>query len=345
MDLKQLTKSVNGFEFCAVFIDEYTRYVWVQFMKRKSELLGATELVKADYEANVSIPTSPDGVNGERPRFYHIHSDHEGVYESHAFTEWRIENLVHHTMSPPHDHDLNGIAERVIAVIESLTIAAKESSGCPVGLWPYLVLNAVNWHNSVAGSVGSSTVDSEISPYTRFTGRPTKVMDLMCFGARTVVSIPEGQNQPKTTLPPKGEIGCFLGRSKTSIGCYNVWCKGRVVNSSSIAVDEEYFPWRGDDAHQPLTPIPTPTIDPSPLSTEEESDEGAPLPPDTQPTPGETVRQLNEPTPTELSFCSLYSGEYLRSSGLPEALASFGWTNVTQIDNHPTKGGGGKGMY
>ena len=43
-------------------------------------------------------------------------------------------------MSPPYDHDLNPIAERVIAVRETLTIAAKSSSGAPIGFWPYLML-------------------------------------------------------------------------------------------------------------------------------------------------------------------------------------------------------------
>ena len=53
-------------------------------MKRKSELLAvasATELLKADYEANVDIPTTANGVSlvEELPRFFHSHSDHERV--------------------------------------------------------------------------------------------------------------------------------------------------------------------------------------------------------------------------------------------------------------------------
>ena len=89
-------------------------------------------------------------------------------------------------MSTPHDHNLNPIAERTIGVISDLCKATKLSSGVPLTFWPYLVANAVDWHNSVPGSTGSSSAEESLSPYQRFTKKLPKVMDLVSFGCRTV---------------------------------------------------------------------------------------------------------------------------------------------------------------
>ena len=84
------------------------------------DLLDSIKLVQADFNATVHTPT---GYTPDQVTVRHIHSDHEGSLESHAFKAFGVKHKIHHTMSPPHDHDLNPIAERVIAVIETLTIA------------------------------------------------------------------------------------------------------------------------------------------------------------------------------------------------------------------------------
>ena len=93
-------------------------------------------------------------------------------------------------MSPPYDHDLNPIAERVIAVIETLTIAAKSSSGAPIGFWPYVVLNAVNWH-TVNRKIGGQAPFLSVSH--DFCGRFSHVLGVSVAlgGGARIVSIPK----------------------------------------------------------------------------------------------------------------------------------------------------------
>ena len=186
----------------------------------------------------------------------------------------------------------------------------------------------------VPGSVGSSSADSLISPHQRFTLKQPNIMNLPSFGCRTVVLNPY---RLKSDLSPKGFVGTLLGRSATSIGAYNVWVNGKVVCSSAILCDEDYYPWRGKDSHQPLTPTinysrpnqPIPakvTVDPAPLAVA---------------SPGETIAQLNHPEPRRsLSFFTMFSGKYVRPKGLPDCLKRFGWGNVSQLDNHAVHGGG-----
>ena len=152
--------------------------------------MHVTELVIAEFNATVGVPVLPGGVTHHRPEVVHLHSDHEGGYESHAFEGFRAEEGIHHTMSPPHDHNLNPIAERTIGVISDLCKATKLSSGTPVTFWPYLVCNAVDWHNSVPGSTGSSSASEALSPYQRFTKKLPRVMDLLSFGCHTVALSP-----------------------------------------------------------------------------------------------------------------------------------------------------------
>ena len=117
--------------------------MWVRFLKQKSELVTVTALVIAEFNATVGVPTLPGGVVLARPEVKHIHSDHEGAYESHYFEEFRAANSIHLTMSPPHDHNLNPIAERCIGIISDLVKAHRLSSGAPATFWPFLVTNAV----------------------------------------------------------------------------------------------------------------------------------------------------------------------------------------------------------
>ena len=338
VDLLQLDLSIQGYRYAGIFIDEYTRHVWIRFLKHKSEIVQATELVIAEFRATVGTPLLPDQIELQKPRVLAIHSDHEGGYLSHYFTEFRANNSLHHTMSPPHDHDLNPIAERVIGNLSAIARAMKSNSNTPIGFWPYILANAAKWHNITSGSTGSSSASEQLSPHQNFTLTQPNGMDIPSFGCRTIVLKPT-PHKVKTNLSPRGWLGCLLGMSQTSIGAYNVWIPelGKVVCSSSILCDEEYFPWCGKEAHKPL--LASTAADAAPLPQPAFPSVGAD--PQEGITQGDTVASLNlPPNRKKLNFCSLFSGQYYRAGGLPKHLLDLGWDNVDQIDNSPNGGGG-----
>ena len=49
---------------------------------------------------------------------------------------------------------------------------------------------------------------------------------------------------------------------------------------------------------------------------------------------------VNDTPKRRLNFLNLFSGPYLRANGLSNRLRYFGWTNVTDIDNDTSSGGG-----
>ena len=248
-----------------------------------------------------------NGIAISRPKVRRLHRDHEGGLESRQFEAFRAHELLYSTTSAPHDHDLNPIAESTINVISTLATSYKSQSGAPIGFWPELLRYAVDWHNSVPqGAIGSSTSDPQISPYQRFTLKLPKVMDLGAIGARTVVLKPP-THQSKTTLSSRGWVGMFLGRSSDAIGTWEVWVPSinRKVRSSSLTIDEEFFPWHDANAHQPLASV---TSSARFLSDHLGSAEQMDAP--SSPTEFVKPADINESPRPSLSFLNLFSGPY-----------------------------------
>jgi microcystin-dependent protein len=212
VDLKEMVISAEGFRYFLVAVDEFTRFIFIAFLKYKSEA-GAELLAIVNYfNATVGAPVDADGRALQRPRVRTLHSDREGKLISHSFRSARTSAGLHHTLSPPHDHDLNPIAERAIRTLAETASAIRVASNVSARHWPHIIAYAADWHNSLIGSVGSSTADSNITPYQRFTLRPPRVMDLATFGCRAFALKPP-HLQHKPSLDGRGREGAFFGRS------------------------------------------------------------------------------------------------------------------------------------
>ena len=221
--------------YAVFFIDEFTRYVWVDFISAKNEVIAATKRFMARFDAEVGIPVDDIGKPQERPRILELRRDHEGQYESLYSREFRADTSLHETVSPPHDHNLNPIAESTIRVISDLATCVRAQCNAPPTFWPWIFRHAVAIHNSGPVSIGSSTADRQLSPYQNFTLRAPDCMKLLTFGARAVVLKPP-QYQKKGDLSSRGWVGKYLGNSTNSIGAYNVWVDSerKIVTSSSV---------------------------------------------------------------------------------------------------------------
>ena len=125
----------------------------------------------------------------------------------------------------------------------------------------------------------------------------------------------------------RGWVGIFLGRSSDAIGTWEVWVPAinRKVRSSSLTIDEEFFPWHGENAHQPLTSLATSARFLSDHLGPTEQLAGPPA-------PTEFVKpsDINETPRSSLSFLNLFSGPYSahREGGLSKTLQAFGWDSV-----------------
>ena len=317
-DLKELKISYGGYRYILFAIDEFTRYVFVEFLKRKSEAAEAVKRVAATFDAKVGQAIDENGRALPRPRVRWVHSDREGKLISAVFRQLAADKSWLHTVSPSHDHDLNPIAERTIGLIAERSVATRLAANADARLWPWTVNYVVEWHNASVTALGSSTADATATPYQRFTLRQPSVMDLATFGCRAVIEKPPS-HKDKTGLASNGYVGTFLGRSRSSKGSYDVLVGNVVRSSSSVIVDEEYFPLQpAAERRRPLVSLT----------------HAAPPP---QLTPLAPALPSGE---RQMRFLNLFSGPYSRSNGLASKLLKRGWASVEQIDNDAEKGGG-----
>ena len=336
VDLKgPFPPSLGGYKYAVFGTDEHTRYVFVKFLKSReaSKLIEAVEQIRAQFNAEVGVPVDENGKTLERPRVFSIRTDHEGALESKSFASFRSAETIHVDYSAPHDHDLNGIAERVNRTIDELATRIRHCCNAPSGFWPQIFRHAVNVHNSLPSAVGSSTADPLMSAHQRFTLKAPRVMDLCTFGTRAVALLPEPQRN-KSQLEPRGVEGVFCGRSPDSPSCYEVWSDGRFISTSSVSVDEEHFPWCKGDEHRPLKP-----------TAESGSQPAAPVnsvPTAASHTPASSApfSRINHAPHRTLRALSLFSGTYSRPGGLKDLARERGWSDVDQIDSDSSAGGG-----
>ena len=330
VDLKELVLSIGGYRYVVFAVDEYSRFVFIDFLKKKSEVANAAKRIIAAFDATVATPVDDAGRPLPRPRVREVHSDREGGLISHYFLDFCAAASVHPTTSPPHDHDLNPIAERTIGLISETASAIKEATDAPVRLWPWLITYAVDWHNATISSAGSSSADVNITPHQRLTHRPPRVMDLAAFGSRAVVLKPP-THQHKPSLSARGWVGAFLGRSRYAKGGYDVLVGQKVVCSSSVLVDEEHFDWAPPTKrHQPLTAVSHAAAQP----------QWQALRPGLEPAGAVASAPSTYDDHRALRFLNLFSGPYSRADGLAPHLRARGWAEVDQVDNDGEKGGG-----
>ena len=223
--------------------------------------------------------------------------------------------------SPPYDHDLNPIAERAIGVTSTLACSMSEACNAPKSLWPHLIENAVNVHNSTISSCGSSLADPHITAHQRLTRVQPNIMDLATFGCMAVVLKPPHQRK-KSELSSRGYVGKFLGRAIGGhTGQWTILANGSLVTNSSVQVDEECFPWLGKDSRHPLHPTSRPTADHA--------------------SGGGSASVAATSDRDKLCALNLFSGAYSRSEGLtPRLKRQFGWKTVINVDNDPDSSGG-----
>ena len=94
------TDLMNGSKYFILFIDDFSRYTWIHFMKMKSEAFQMFIKFKAlaKKETNLKIKT--------------LRSDNGAEFLSNQFQEFLQQNGIIHQLSAPYSPQQNGVYER-----------------------------------------------------------------------------------------------------------------------------------------------------------------------------------------------------------------------------------------
>ena len=191
------TPSIGHSKYIVTFIDDYSRFVWVRFLKYKSEVFDVfTELLLLLE-------------NSTGHKLKTLRSDQGGEYMSNKFQSYLKKRGIHHQRSTPDAHAQNGVAERMNLTILDKVRCMLSDSRIDKQFWGEAAAAAVYVRNRSP----SMSVPVNTTPYELWTGQKPDVRNLRVFGCEAFAHVPK---KFRTKIDKKTEKCTFIGYSTHS---------------------------------------------------------------------------------------------------------------------------------
>ncbi len=166
-------KSFGKSQYFVTFIDEYSRYTEVYFLKSKDEVLEKFKQYVNQVEKL-----------GKRVK--NLRSDNGGEYCSRVFDDYLKAKGITHQTTVPHRPEQNGIAERMNRTLVEAAHSMMFHAGMPKEFWAEAIHTAAYVHNrSPTRSL------KEVTPFQRMYGQKPDVSNLRVFGCIAFKHIPD----------------------------------------------------------------------------------------------------------------------------------------------------------
>ena len=217
---RMAVKSLGGAEYYVTFIDEYSGYITVFPISRKSDVLDKLRLFRPWFERkyDCKIKTLQCDGGGE-----YIGCD--GYLREHGIE--RPEN-------PSYCPEVNGMAERANRSLMESARAMLRHSGLPKPFWAEAVVAAADIRNRFLCPRNDSTTS-----YEMLTGKKPRVDHIRVFGSRAWVHVPKNK---RTKLDSKSKEGIIVACMENSQ--YKVWLRDTKapVMARHLRIIENDFP-------------------------------------------------------------------------------------------------------
>lgn len=113
------TSSYSSFRYAMVFVDDFSRYTWVKFLKEKSEALSKFTEFKIAVEKEFGV------------KIKCLRSDNGGEYMSNDFFKYCDDNGISRQMTCPSTPQQNGVSERKLAHLVSMSLSWLHDKNLP----------------------------------------------------------------------------------------------------------------------------------------------------------------------------------------------------------------------
>ena len=179
-------QSSNKNQYYILFVDDYSRYVTVHFLKAKSEASKHVCNYLTHMTTRQYIPLA-------------ICVDRGTEFINNALTTWTKECGIEIKMTAPYSPSQNGVAEHINCTLVELARAMLAAQKMPEFLWEHAIAHAAYLRNR---SYSSTVPDS--TPYERRHGEKPDVTHLREFGSPVWI-LTDGQHTTRKMLPKATE--------------------------------------------------------------------------------------------------------------------------------------------
>ena len=115
--------SMSQEKYSFTFIDEFSRYCWVYFLKHKSEIFGLFKVFKALVE------------NQSGRKLKILIFDNGGEYVNSKFNQYCKDAGIHMQHSIPYPPQQSGVAERKNRSVKEMATCMMEAKALPQKFW------------------------------------------------------------------------------------------------------------------------------------------------------------------------------------------------------------------
>jgi Integrase core domain/GAG-pre-integrase domain len=196
------TTSIGGAKYFATFIDDCTRYTWVYFLKKKSDLVKAF----IEWEKFVTTQT--------QHKLLTLRSDNGGEYIGHPMQKELRERGIKHERTAPNTPGHNGVAERKNFTLVSSSRAMIFHAGLPPSFWA----EAMRTANIISNSAPTKAVTG-MTPHEAWHGKKPNLEYIRVFGCRAFAL---NQGTHVTKFQSRVNETIYLGPSEFSSG-FRLW--------------------------------------------------------------------------------------------------------------------------
>ena len=225
----QRTLSLNESRYFVLFIDDYSRFTHVYFMKHKSEVVEVFWKFKAmvEKQSGCSIKT--------------LRTDNGTEYTSEKFEAFCTQEGINHQLTVVYSPQQNGVSERKNRTVMEMARCMLFEKNLPKKFWAEAVNTAVYLQNrTITKSVKGMT------PFEAWYGSKPSLDHIRIFGCICYVMIPSVK---RDKLDRKSTVCIFLGYCRNSKG-YRVYDPktNKLGTHRNVAFDEEAsWKWKEEE--------------------------------------------------------------------------------------------------
>lgn len=165
----------NRYRYVCTFTDDFSRYTYLGFLHRKSDLLAAFEQIQDKFSKIILGKVNFYGSS----IIQKLHSD--GAKEYKALENYFGGSGLNKSFSPPYTPEHNAIAERINRTLCDAARALLIQANLPVCLWPFALKHVIYVRNRVQHSTTVTT------PLFLMTGERPNLKYLRVFGCTAFV--------------------------------------------------------------------------------------------------------------------------------------------------------------